>query len=52
MYKIIYLDVNQNKIRSFSTVAVSVADAITRLFISDTQDHPKYRFIKIDRLKV
>ena len=52
MYKIYYFDVNQKKIRSFSTIAVSITDAITRLFYTDLQEHPVYQFLKIERLKL
>ena len=52
MYKIYYFDVNQKKFRSFSTIAVSITDAITRLFMTDMQDEPIYRFVKFERLKV
>lgn len=51
MYKIYYFDVKQCKYKSFSTIALNVSDAITRLFLTDTYDEPVYKIIKIDRLK-
>ena len=47
MYRIYYLD-DKNRLRTFNTIAVSIDDAITRLFKCDPNESKTYKLIKLD----